>query len=76
MGRDGQVAQSIPARSDPAAIGAIQMMLTHLGEVDAASAVERGMSETFPRLKGMGGGEMGYSTSEVGDMVATSVSES
>jgi 3-isopropylmalate dehydrogenase len=57
-----------------AAIGAVQMMLAHLGEVDAASAVERGMAETFPRLKGMGAGEMGYSTSEVGDMVAASVS--
>jgi 3-isopropylmalate dehydrogenase len=56
-----------------AAIGALQMMLAHLGEVDAASAVERGMAETFPRLKGMGAGEMGYSTSEVGDMVATSI---
>ena len=31
------------------------------------------MAETFPRLKGMGAGEMGYSTSEVGDMVAASV---
>jgi 3-isopropylmalate dehydrogenase len=59
-----------------AAIGAVQMMLAHLGEVDAASAVERGVSDTLPRLKGMGGGEMGYSTSEVGDMVAASVSES
>jgi 3-isopropylmalate dehydrogenase len=58
-----------------AAIGAIQMMLAHLGEVDAASAVERGMAETIPRLKGMGAGEMGYSTAEVGDMVAASVAE-
>jgi 3-isopropylmalate dehydrogenase len=56
-----------------AAIGALQMMLRHLGEVDAASAVESGMAETFPRLKGMGAGEMGYSTSEVGDMVAASI---
>ena len=56
-----------------AAIGALQMMLAHLGEVDAASAVERGMAETYPHLKGMGAGEMGYSTSEVGDMVAASV---
>ena len=59
-----------------AAIGALQMMLAHLGEVDAASAVERAMAETFPRLKGMGAGEMGYSTTEVGDMVAASVLES
>ncbi len=58
-----------------AAIGALQMMLAHLEEVDAASVVERAMAETFPRLKGMGAGEMGYSTSEVGDMVAAAVSK-
>jgi 3-isopropylmalate dehydrogenase len=57
-----------------AAIGALSMMLAHIGEVDASLLVERAMAETFPRLKGMGAGEMGYSTSEVGDMVATSVS--
>jgi 3-isopropylmalate dehydrogenase len=56
-----------------AAIGAMQMMLRELGEADAASAVDRGMTETFPRLKGMGAGEMGYSTEEVGDMVAAAV---
>jgi 3-isopropylmalate dehydrogenase len=56
-----------------AAIGALQMMLAHLGEGDAALAVERAMADTFPRLDGMGAGEMGYSTSEVGDMVAASV---
>jgi 3-isopropylmalate dehydrogenase len=53
-----------------AAIGAMQMMLAHLGEGDAASAVESAMAETFLQLKGMGAGEMGYSTSEVGDLVA------
>ena len=58
-----------------AAIGALQMMLAHLGELDAAFGVERAMAETFPRLKGMGAGEMGYSTSEVGDMVAASISD-
>ncbi len=53
-----------------AAIGALQMMLAHLGEGDAASAVESAMAETFLQLKGMGAGEMGYSTSAVGDLVA------
>ena len=57
-----------------AAIGAVQMMLAHLGEAEAAAAVEQAMSATFPRLRGMGAGEMGYSTSEVGDMVAEAVS--
>jgi 3-isopropylmalate dehydrogenase len=53
-----------------AAIGALQMMLDHLGAGDAASAVESAMAETFLQLMGMGAGEMGYSTSEVGDLVA------
>ncbi|MEX0873896.1 MAG: 3-isopropylmalate dehydrogenase [Actinomycetota bacterium] len=53
-----------------AAIGALQMMLAHIGEGDAASSVEAAMAETFLQLKGMGAGEMGYSTSEVGDLVA------
>ena len=53
-----------------AAIGALKLMLDHLGEKEAADRVEVAMAATFPRLKGMGAGEMGYSTSEVGDMVA------
>ncbi len=56
-----------------AAIGAVQMMLAHLGEREAASAVENAMASVFPKLRGMGAGEMGYSTSEVGDMVAEAV---
>jgi 3-isopropylmalate dehydrogenase len=56
-----------------AAIGALQMLLWHVGERDAAAAVERAMADTFPRLQGMGAGEMGYSTSEVGDMVAAAL---
>ena len=50
-----------------------KMMLDSLGEVEAGRCVERAMAATFPRLKGMGAGEMGYSTSEVGDMVAAEV---
>jgi len=53
-----------------AAIGAVQMMLAHLGEAEAASVVEGAMASVFPKLKGMGAGQMGYSTAEVGDMVA------
>lgn len=56
-----------------AAIASVQMMLTHLGEVKAAVAVESSMAATFPQLKGMGAGEMGYSTAEVGDMVASGI---
>ncbi len=54
-----------------AAICAGQMMLDILGQTQAAAAVEKAvMTVTAERLKGMGAGQMGYSTSEVGDMVA------
>jgi 3-isopropylmalate dehydrogenase len=56
-----------------AAIGAVQMMLAHLGEAEAASVVENAMASVFPKLEGMGAGQMGYSTAEVGDMVAERV---
>lgn len=56
-----------------AAIGAVQMMLAHLGEADAASVVESAVASVFPKLQGMGAGQMGYSTAEVGDMVAEQV---
>jgi 3-isopropylmalate dehydrogenase len=54
-----------------AAIACGVMMLEHLGEDDAAEAVENSiMDVTANKLKGMGAGQMGYSTSEVGDLVA------
>jgi 3-isopropylmalate dehydrogenase len=56
-----------------AAIGAVQMMLRHLGEAEAADAVDKAMTSVFPQLAGMGAGEMGYSTTQVGDMVAAAV---
>ena len=47
------------------------MMLDHLGETDAAVAIENAiMDVTANKLKDMGAGKMGYSTSEVGDLVA------
>lgn len=56
-----------------AAIGAIQMLLEVIGEERAATAVEAAMVQTLAKLKGMAAGQMGYSTSEVGDMVAASI---
>lgn len=54
-----------------AAICAGQMMLDILGEPEAASAIENAVATvTAERLKDMGAGRMGYSTSDVGDMVA------
>ncbi len=55
-----------------AAIGALQMMLEHLGEDKAAAMVEGSiMKVTSEKLKSLSAGKMGYSTSEVGDLVAS-----
>lgn len=53
-----------------AAIAAGQMMLDILGESKAANAVESAIMETLTRLKSLSAGKMGYSTEEVGDLVA------
>ena len=54
-----------------AAICAMQMMLATLGEEKAAEEVEKAvMLVTGKKLKSLQAGRMGYSTSEVGDLVA------
>ncbi len=59
-----------------AAIAAAQMMLDHLGEAEAARAVERAIMKSIKDdLADMGAGKMGMSTSEVGDLVATYVKD-
>jgi 3-isopropylmalate dehydrogenase len=58
-----------------AAISACQMMLEYLGEPEAAAKVELSIIETIGNLKSMNAGQMGHSTSEVGDMVAELVAE-
>ncbi|MGA7828654.1 MAG: 3-isopropylmalate dehydrogenase [Geobacteraceae bacterium] len=57
-----------------AAIGAAQMMLDILGEEKAAKDVEAGMVSVMQQMKSMSAGKMGYSTTEIGDMVAKAVS--
>jgi 3-isopropylmalate dehydrogenase len=52
-----------------AAIGALEMLLRQLGEADAAAKVDRGIRAATARMKGMRAGEMGFTTSEVGDLV-------
>ena len=52
-----------------AAIGALQMLLAQLGEVDAAERVTAGIRFACSKMSSMRAGEMGYSTSEVGDIV-------
>lgn len=59
-----------------AAVCAMQMMLETLGEEKAAGAVEQAVRYvTAHKLKSLAAGKMGYSTSQVGDMVAQKVSE-
>ena len=54
-----------------AAICAGQMMLAELGETKAAQAMESAvMDVTAHKLKSLAAGKMGYSTTEVGDLVA------
>ncbi|MBN8216973.1 MAG: 3-isopropylmalate dehydrogenase [Spirochaetes bacterium] len=53
-----------------AAIGAAMMMLQSLGEEKASEAVEKSMIEAMKKMKSQAAGRMGYSTTEVGDLVA------
>jgi 3-isopropylmalate dehydrogenase len=52
-----------------AAIGALEMLLRQLGETDAADRVGRGIRAATQQMKSMRAGEMGFSTTEVGDLV-------
>ncbi len=57
-----------------AAIACGGMMLEQLGEAKAAQAIENAiMDVTANKLKDLGAGKMGYSTTEVGDLVAERV---
>jgi 3-isopropylmalate dehydrogenase len=57
-----------------AAICAAQMMLATLGEEKAADAIEQAvMCVTANKLKSLAAGRMGYSTAQVGDLVAEKV---
>jgi 3-isopropylmalate dehydrogenase len=53
-----------------AAIEAGRMMLKYLGEDEAAKAIQEAVADTTTKVESLGAGKMGYSTSEVGDLVA------
>jgi len=60
-----------------AAISACEMMVSHLGETRAAARMEQAIVRVLSRdLKSLSAGQMGYSTSEVGDLVVRYVQES
>jgi len=57
-----------------AAILALTMLLEQLGEDDAAAAIEKSVIDVVGnKLKGVNAGKMGYSTSEVGHLIAESI---
>jgi 3-isopropylmalate dehydrogenase len=59
-----------------AAICAAQMMLETLGEEEAGTKIEDSVKfVTANKLKSLAAGKMGYSTTEVGDLVAEKVAE-
>ncbi len=64
------------AVSPLAAIGACQMMLEHLGEGKAARGIEEAIMKVLKKdVKSLTAGKMGYSTSEVGDLVVNYINE-
>jgi 3-isopropylmalate dehydrogenase len=56
-----------------AAIGACQLMIDTLGEHEGARVLEDAIVSTLQKMKGMGAGQMGYSTTEVGDLVVEAI---
>ncbi len=59
-----------------AAIAAAQMMLEHLGETTAAGLIENAIKRVVSNdLKSLSAGCMGYSTSEVGDLVVKYIAQ-
>lgn len=55
-----------------ASICAASMLLKHLGETSASALIEKAVSETLSsgKIKDLSAGKMGFSTTEVGDMIA------
>jgi len=50
------------------------MLLEQLGEDTAAKSIENAVIDVVVnKLKGVNAGQMGYSTSEVGDLIAESI---
>jgi len=58
-----------------AAICALAMLLEVVGQERAGQRVERAVTMVTPKMKSMAAGKMGYSTSQIGDMVAQTVAE-
>jgi 3-isopropylmalate dehydrogenase len=58
-----------------AAVLSASLCLAHLGEDKAATALERACAGVLPELGATAGPDMGYSTEEIGDRIASLVAE-
>lgn len=59
-----------------AAIAAAQMLVSELGETKAAAIMEKAIVEVVStKMKSMSAGKMGYSTTEVGDLVCEAITK-
>jgi len=56
-----------------AAILTVKLMLEHLGELKAGSALDAAVQSVMLKMKSMLIGQMGYSTNQIGDMVVESL---
>jgi 3-isopropylmalate dehydrogenase len=60
-----------------AAICAVQMMMDHLGEIDASARIENAVIKACANdLRSLSAGKMGKSTTEVGDLIVKYIKES
>lgn len=56
-----------------AAVLSAALCLDHLGESEAATAVERAAASVLPGLRTMGGPDMGATTAEIGDRIRATI---
>ena len=53
-----------------ACIGAAGLMLDHLGDSEGAKIIDQAIADTVLKMDSMAAGKMGFSTTEIGDMVS------
>ena len=49
------------------------MMLEHLGQTESAQLIEKAIIDVVAQLPSLSAGKMGHTTSEVGDLVVSSI---
>ncbi len=56
-----------------AAIGAAQLLLSHLGHLDAASCLENAIKAVIKKMDSQLAAKMGFSTTEIGDLIVQEI---